>query len=377
MLLRALEELGIRPARFWLEVFGADLDPVRLAKQPAGVPKDPVVRKALERWATPQLRDSVRLTREQVRKLDAQRDEDPKRAVREARSALAGCAREQLPQLLGVYGSARRAQAELEKALEALHHALYLAERGDDSVLSADVLQRLGVAYAYSGNNSLGLLYAREAGYLHQLAGNRRGEGRRWVDQGVRYGHLGKFDLAVAAHQRALDSLPPDEVRNRFTAHQCLAELYHRRGELDVALQHVSRAEALGPEVKKGLAGNLLCAKAAIANDLPDYPQVERCYAEALEMFRVVSPIDAALAAVELVRAQVLQGKHDAACETTRALVSLLQPLEKNRIVGAALMRLLRTVLEGGRLTEPMLDRAAREIREERARRARRARGGG
>ncbi len=238
------------------------------------------------------------------------------------------------------------------------------------------MLQRLGVAHAYRGDNALGLLCAKEAGYLHRLAGNRRGEGRSWVDQGVRYFHLGKLELAIAALEQALETLPPDEVRHRFTAHQGLAEIHQRRGELDQALCQVDRAEELAPEVGKGLAGNLLCSKAAIAGDLADWPQAERCYAGALEVFRAVSPIDAALAAVEMVRAQVLQGRHENARGATRAMVSLLQPLRKNRIVSAALMRLLRLVLDGGRLTERALDRAAREIRRERARRERRARGG-
>ena len=40
MLFRALDELGVDPARFWVEVFGCDLDPVHLAKHPTGPPKD-------------------------------------------------------------------------------------------------------------------------------------------------------------------------------------------------------------------------------------------------------------------------------------------------------------------------------------------------
>ncbi len=53
------------------------------------------------------------------------------------------------------------------------------------------------------------------------------------------------------------------------------------------------------------------------------------------------------------------------------AMASRLEPLRQSRIVSAALMRLLRLVLDGGRLTERALDRAAREIRRERARRDR------
>ena len=376
VLLRALEELGISPARFWLEVLGSDFDPVQLAGQLAGEPKDPVVRAALERFRSSAPRLSAQVSPERLRELDALRDEDPARAVREVKSALGRADPADLARLLAIYGSALRARAELDKALEALHHAVRLAERAEDGSLVADVLQRLGVAYAYSGDNGLGLLYAKEAGYRHRLAGNRRGEGRSWVDQGVRYAHLGKVDLAVAAFQRALETLPSDESRNRFTAHQSLADLYHRQRRSDDALRQLDQAEELGSEVGKGLVGSLFWSKATIANGRSVYPQAERAYAGAVEMFREVSPIDAALAAVELVRTQVLQDKHEVACETTRAMVSLLQPLKNNRIASAALMRLLRSVLEGGSVTERMLDQAAQEIGEERARHGRRAREG-
>ncbi len=375
VLLRALDELGVRPERFWLDVLGADLDPVQLAGEPAASPRDPVVRAALERWSAPEPEGAKRLTPERLREIDVMRDEDPSRAVREVRDALAKAYKGQLPRLLAVYGSARRVQAELDKALDALHHALRMAEQAGDAALAADVLQRLGVAFAYRGDNSLGLMFAKEACYRHQLAGDLRGEGRSWVDQGTRYAHLGDVDHAVTAFERALEVLPVDEVRNRFSAHQCLAKLLHSRGELERALRHVGLAEALGPEMEPGLVANLLGAKAVIAEDLPDYPQVERCHAEVLEIYRAMSPIDAALSAVLLVRAQVLQGKHEVACETTRGMVSLLQALHRNRIVSAVLMRLIRVVLEGHRLSERMLERAAQEIREERARRGRRARG--
>lgn len=108
---------------------------------------------------------------------------------------------------------------------EALVAALELAERGDDRWVAADVLQRLGVVCAFEGDFHLALLCAKEAGYEHQLAGNVRGEGRSWVDQGMSYYYLGQYDRAIAAQTRALSCLPGDEVRNRFAAYQSLAVL--------------------------------------------------------------------------------------------------------------------------------------------------------
>jgi tetratricopeptide (TPR) repeat protein len=372
-LFRTLGELEVTPARFWVEVLGADIDPVQLLRRPTGPIKDPVVRRALERWESPQAADAKQLTEEELRTLDALRDDDPGLAVRRAKAALKGAEPERLPRLLAVYGSARRAQARLDEAREAQLAALELAELSGDRVVAADALQRLGVVCAYEGNFHLALLCAKEAGYEHQLTGNLRGEGRSWVDQGESYFYLGQLDRAIAAFERALACLPEDEVRHRFNAYQMQAILYQRQEDLHEALRYVSFAEELGPAVGKGLFGRLIWTKAEIASALADHAQAERCYAEALEIYRTLSPIDGALAAVELARTQLLQGKVEAAYETAKAMSSLLRPLEKNRIVGAVLAQLSRIAFAGRGISARMLEQAAQKIREERARHERRA----
>ncbi len=373
VLFRALRELDVDPACFWVEVFGGDLDPVQLAKRPTGPPKDPVVRGAMARWQGPSPDDAVEMTEDRWQQLDQLRGENPRLAVRRIKAALKTAEKSWIPRLLAAYGSARRVEVRLAQALEALHYALLLAEGNDPRVTCADILQRLGVAYAYTGNHALGLLFAKEAAYEHRMAGNLRGEGRSWVDQGLRYGSLGRLEDAVAAYKAALLYLPGDEVLNRFSAWQGLAVANYRRGALREAAEHARRAEVLASKVGSALAGKLLWVKAEIAIRLANYAQAELCYAEAVELYRKLSPIDAALAGVELARIQVLQGRIDAACESTKALASLLKPLEENRVISSVLMRLLRIVFEGGRVTEKQLKQAAREIRKEWARLERRA----
>ncbi len=131
-------------------------------------------------------------------------------------------------------------------------------------------------------------------------------------------------------------------------------------------------AEELAPQVGNDLVARLIWTKAEIADSRADHAQAERSYGEALEIYRLVSPIDAALAAVQLSRAQIRLGKLGEARETTVAMSSLLGPLQKNRVISAALMRLIRIVLEGGRIADGMYEREAREIRRERARLERR-----
>ncbi len=368
MLFRTLEELEVPPARFWVEVFGGDLDPVQLAKRPTAPPKDPVVRRAVARWQEPPPSDAESMTDERWRQLDELRGEDPKLAVRRIKAALKTADQKWIPRLLAAYGSALRVQVQLGQALEALHYALLMAEGHDSRATCADILQRLGVAYAYTGNHSLGLMFAKQAAYEHRMAGNLRGEGRSWVDQGLRYGSLDRLDDAIAAYEAALLCLPNDEVRNRFSAWQGLAVANNRRGAVRKAGECAKRAEALASKVDRALAGKLIWVKAEIALRVPDYPHAELCFADVVKLYRKLSPIDAALAGVELARTQVLQGRIDAAYESTKALASFLKPLEGNRVISATLMRLLRITFEGGRVTERNLEQAAGEIRKERAR---------
>ncbi len=125
------------------------------------------------------------------------------------------------------------------------------------------------------------------------------------------------------------------------------------------------------PSTSTGLSRT---SKRASTAGLADHEQAERCFAEALEIYRARLPIDAALAAVELARIQLLQGKLERARETMKAMNSLLLPLEKNPLVGALLAQLSRIAFAGGQVSEQLLEHAARKIREERAPRERRAR---
>ncbi len=375
MLFRALAELDVDPGRFWVEVFGGDLDPVQLAKRPTGPPRDPVVCRAVARWQGPQPDDAKELTEDRWRRLDELRGEDPSLAVRRAKAALKTAEKRWIPRLLAVYGSAHRAKAQLGKALEALHYGLLLAEGSDSRTVCADLLQRLGVAYAYTGNHALGLLFAKEAAYEHRMADNVRGEGRSWVDQGSRYFHLDRLGDAVAAYKAALRCLPQDEVRHRFSAFQCLAVALLRRGALRSAQEHLRAAEELAPKVGPDLVAVFLASKAEMAISLEDYAEAEQCLQNELELYKTTSPIDAAVVSVELARTQLARGRLDASRDTIMCMSAFLEPLRGNAIVCDAIRQLVRIVLDGMRITDRILDRVLQLMKRERARLVCRARG--
>jgi tetratricopeptide (TPR) repeat protein len=376
MLSRVLEVLGLDPALFWVEVCGTDFDPVAVAKRPTGPPRDPVVRQALRRSAVAEPGSANRLSDAELKELDGLRDSDPKEGVRQVKSALGRAERRQIPRLLAIYGSARRVEARLDKALEALRWALAVAETiGAGRSECADILQRIGVAVAFTGDHALGLLFAREAAHQHRLAANVAGEGRSLVDQGTRYAHLDQLDEAVGAYQAALRCLPEDEVSNRFIACQSLAIVHQRCGSVGEALKCVRRAEEVAPQVGPRLSALLLATKAEIVTARGDHAEAEYCHAAAVEIYLPLSPIDAALASVELVRAQLRSGRVEQVRQTVRAMCTFVGLLEDNQVASEAISELVCMALNGEEITLRVLDQVALEIENARARPGRRARG--
>lgn len=375
MLGRALAELGVDRTNFWLEVGGSGVDPVSVARRPNGPPKDPVVRRAVARWESPEPGPSVRLDEEELLQLDGLRDRDPKLGVRRAKAALKKADKRQLPRLLAIYGSGRRVQAQIDQALEALQWALAIAEHGGASLSRhANILQRMGVAFAYRGDHYLALLFAREAAHEYEIAGNLRGRGRSLVDQGTRYAHLNQPEKAIGLFEAALRCLPEDEMSNRFGACHALAVLHQRQENLREALNWVRRAEELASEVPPGVFALLLATKAEIATAGGDHAEAERCYARELEIYRSLSPIDAALASVDLVRSQFLGGRVAAGFETIKGMLEFLGPLEKNPVASRAIVDLVQLVLSGQKITLRVLDRVAHTIEKGRGRHDRRPR---
>jgi tetratricopeptide (TPR) repeat protein len=360
---QALKVLGVEPGLFWLEVCGPGFDPVAAAKRPFGAPRDPVVRRALERWEAAEPGPSKRIGDEELEELDGWRDRDPKQGVRKARSALRRAERRQIPRLLAIYGSARRVEARLDNALEALQWALAMAESGDAGASEcADILQRLGVAWAFTGNHSMGLLFAREAEHQYVLAGDDLGKGRCLVDQGTRYAHLDRPEEGIGCYHAALRCLPSDAADHCFAACQSLAVAYQRQGAQGEALEWLRRAEELAPKVGPRLSALLLVTKAEILTAQGDHRQAERCYAAAVEIYRPLSPIDAALGSVELVRAQLRGGRVDRARETVEAMRAFLEPLKGNKVARRAIDELVRLARSGEEITLLVLDRVALEL---------------
>ncbi|MEE8525685.1 MAG: tetratricopeptide repeat protein [Thermoanaerobaculia bacterium] len=362
MLLRLLDRLG-SPAHFWCEVYPATVFARRVRQRT----KDRAVRQALQLEQQERRGDLPRDSRtpetldsRALRRLDELRYDNPRAAAKEIRAALLRATRHQRPTLLAFYGSARRAEGHHDKAVEVLQHALELALNRRDRELIANILRRLGSASAYSGNHSQGLLYAKEATYQFRLADDAGGEGRSLVDQGLRLGDLGQLEVAVAVHELALSVLPVRDVRHRFAVHSALAVNLHRRGNLRRALRHAVEGSRLSRRLGKLWTAVVQTTMAEIHIGLGDQASAERCYEEAVEIYALRSPIDAALASVDLARIRMARGRTAAAANTLKAMGRFVEKLD-NPLVRAAMVQLMRMNLSG-RVTGGILEQAARVI---------------
>jgi tetratricopeptide (TPR) repeat protein len=135
-----------------------------------------------------------------------------------------------------------------------------------------------------------------------------------------------------------------------------LCIIHRSLDELDLAERYARQARdpsyGLG---QKRLLGKVVALEAAIARDAGRREEAERLYREAFEIFQPVDALDTALCGIELIRVQLRLSRTQDAYQTARAMMPLLEPLEKNRVASAALTELLRSALAGKGLTEALL----------------------
>ena len=148
----------------------------------------------------------------------------PRLAVEKARELVETVALEQLPRVLAFCGTAYRFLESYPEAVADLEQAQVWEQ---DSVLKADLNQRLGYVYAAQEEWSTAHqhLAAAQAEYL--LRGLDSKVGETLVDRGMFLYHQNRRDQTVASLTRALDFLAPDAVDNLFTVYLGLALCGH------------------------------------------------------------------------------------------------------------------------------------------------------
>lgn len=380
LLFRALEALSVDPAEFFAAIMGG-ADPVAGFEKEAATLRrrtKPLPR-ILQLESKPAAGGSARETDPDLAGLDSLRYENPELVLRRARSLLPRVTDARVPQVLGIYASACRVAGRLNEAQMVLGRALELARERCGPAVLGDLLLRAG----YVDGTRLQLERAHDlaerATLLFAKSGDLAGIGRALVEQGLWQGHLDRPRHALRSLTAALEYLPREAAadpllrRNQFSCLLSLGLLHRQLGDLRAARSYARAARASARGIERVVLGKLTFLRASIAHDLDELERAEALYGEALATFQPAAPMDALLCAVKLARLQLGRGRTAAAYETAKAAAPVVESLEPEPMVSAALTELLGCALAGRGLSEALLERVARGLEEGPARRRRHA----
>ena len=383
ILFRALDALNIEPAEFFASVLGT-ADPVAAFQTEASVlrqrQKEPRVlvletARALSRDVPEPAEEGE--PEPDLEALDALRHDDPSAVLRRARILVGRICESRLPLLLGIHASASQAMGRDDEAQILLGRALELAEELRDQDQIGDLLLRAGYVTASRGEVETAHILAERASLMFAKTGNLIGLGRSLIEQGIWLGALDRPREAMRALSAALGYFPDDDgaevepdplaQRNRFSCLTSLALICRGEGDLEAARRYLRQASRHTHGVGERQVGKMLVLRASIERQAGRPAEAESLFREAFELLQPADPLDAALCGVELAQVQLQQDKAPKAAETVKAMVPLLEPLEKNRAASAALTKLLRGALAGSPesgegLTMPLLRRVAKDL---------------
>ncbi len=245
-------------------------------------------------------------------------------------------------------GRSAKIEQQLNQAKIHIAFGLWIARKRSDGLAAADLLLRQSYVCADRGEVGAALIDAERANAIFERCRSRPGRGQSLVDQGRYLYYLERTDEAIEAFDQALALLPETAMKFVFTAHQSLGFCFLRTGEYRAALEHCRLAESMIPS--RWFEGKLRWLEARVHEASSDLAAAEVSLGLVFEIFRKLHLGEAALAAVELIRIQILQGKANLASATCQQVTSLIIPLGANRVVAAALVELLRGELTLGRV---------------------------
>ncbi len=298
-----------------------------------------------------------------LRRLDQERYEDPQRVLKDLEGCRATVPPPHHALFLGVCGStyrllagrSQRSEPCLKQAEVHIAFGRWIAAKRGDTSAEADLLLRSSYVVADRGDFRLALARAEQANALAERCQDTVGRGRSLFEQGKYLYYLERTPEAIPAYLAALRLFPASEQASVFSTHQNLGFCYQREKQHGKALAHARAAEELVPS--PWFEAKLYWLQAHLHEDLEDLALAEMKLRRVAEIFSELHYGEAALATVELVRLQLLQGKAEEAGATVRGIVELIVPLGNNQVVAGAIVGLLR-----GNLTLSRVEAARSQI---------------
>jgi tetratricopeptide (TPR) repeat protein len=291
-----------------------------------------------------------------LRGLDARRRTEPDAVLDELHELLRQkrIVKRDLPFALSIAGACFRARAEFRKAESHIQRGIFFAQGLAKPVQEGQLVNQLAMVCHHADDNLRALKENARAIWtlmFHSI----EDVGRCLVDRGVILGSLEEYEKARLAFYAALARLPTGDDEYLFCAHQGLTEVFVQLEQPNQAVNHAKKAVLFKafPEATAKLlwSGGMLLARHRRFVEAAEQVEV------ALKILRKCSPIDAALASIDLCKIYLQIGKGLRARELATAILNYIDPLRSaSRVAASAAIELATLADRGEGLTLGQLE---------------------
>ncbi len=273
---------------------------------------------------------------ERLTELESSSQVDPDGTRGAIRSELDRASRQELPQLLGIYGSALRVEVELSRAFLVLREAREMARTLDLPRVEADLLVRMAYVALERQSPVHALRYAQEGTLAYARLADREGEGKGFLATGMFRYYNQDYREALRDLQATIDlSRVPARVMG---AHQIQALCWLGLEESEKAQAAASEARRLAPGMPSWVRGKLAWLDARLSYGSPRFVHLITAQSE----LSASRPSDCIMVTIELIEEYLSHGRLEEAGSEVPLLCTLVERATECRQVQRAVSRLIQ-----------------------------------
>ncbi len=261
---------------------------------------------------------------------------DPKRTLKTVKLALPDASRDELPHLLGIYGSALRIEADLSHAALVLHHAITMAQDLELPDAVADLLIRLAYVALEREGPSHALGHAQGGTLAYTRLNHQEGQAKGFLALGMFRYYSHDYHHAILEAQASLErSDVPDRI---ISGHQLQAFSWIELDEPDKARDAATQAQQHAADVDPWIRGKLSWLQARLTFGPTRCHHLKAAQADLTPN----RPSDALMATVELIEEHLALDQLEKAGEEIPAVCDLVERAGECCQVQKRVSRLIR-----------------------------------
>ena len=367
---RAVERLIGRPQRFFQKsrerdalrvsdylatCVALDQDPARLLAQALAGEVEPEIRRphiVASAWEKLDGNAGPGLGEDHLAELDAAVQARPQQTREAIKGEWDQASREEIPRLLGLYGSCLRIESDLARATLVLREALDMTRVADLAAAEPDLLIRLAYVAFEQQRPEPALRYSMEATLGYGCLDDREGEGRGYLT-------VGMFRYYAHDYRRALRDLDASLKRSAmprrlFSAHHGTALCWLALKNEEKAQLALARARELASSVPPWSVAKLDWLESRLVRG---GPRLDRLTAARSGLYSN-RPADCVLVTIELIEEALMLERYEVAERETMGLCALIDRTSSPRIESAV----LHLIRNRTRLTPSLVARVRRAV---------------